>query len=146
MKRRYASVDAFVQVFDDKISKYLDKNRKAIELEYKEKAGAPVQDAEIQSFLQGLGDAIYEQIQLDPAQLERFANFYVGDDKMQKMVSSAVDSSNAFPRAAGDYSSPGEIANQLRLVASHIAAQGNKVTKADVAVAVKKVLKNLDES
>lgn len=93
MRNLYASADAIFRAFDDRIVGFLDKNRKAIEKEYRSVAGRPVSDSEISSFLSGLGDAIYDRIDVDPAQLDRFVGFYVNDSRLQQMVSDAIESS-----------------------------------------------------
>jgi len=104
--RRVASGDAVFEAFDKAIESYLAKNRAAIEKEYKAAAGRPVQDSEIDSFISGLGDSVYSGISIDPGHLKRFVDFYVGDDKMQKVVSAAIEQATQYPpaRAASDIS------------------------------------------
>lgn len=102
--QRTASGDAVFQAFDQAIESYLTKNRQAIEKEFRAAAGRPVQDSEVDSFIQGLGDSLYETVQPDPAHVKRFVDFYVSPDKLQKAVTTAIEGAVAYSpgRAAAD--------------------------------------------
>ncbi|HEY8096902.1 MAG TPA: hypothetical protein VIE65_12545 [Methylobacter sp.] len=117
MKRK-ASGDEVFKAFDDKISSYLDKNRASIEQEYRQRAGKQVSDADVEAFISGLGDAIYDHLKLDPAHVSRFVDFYAGDEKLQKMISGFIDSSREYPRAASV--PPGKISSELRRISDSI--------------------------
>jgi hypothetical protein len=130
MKAINASADTFVEALDNKITTFLHKNKTAIIKEYREKAGRGVPDNEVNQFLSELGDRIYESITLDPAQLDRFINFYANDDKLQKFVSESIDSLNVYPRAAA---SPEKISGLLKAMATQInqSATSNKLKLAN---------------
>lgn len=119
MRHVYASVDAFVDVFDKKIVGFLDKNRESIVRQFREKAKRPVEDAEVEKFLANLGDQIYDAVQLDPSQLDRFANFYVGDAKLHEMIDGLIEGEVAFPKPIAA-SSPPDLANEIRAVAEAV--------------------------
>lgn len=120
MRHLYASVDAFVKAFDDKIVKFLDKNRESIVRQIREKAKRPVEDSEVENILSGLGDRIYDAIQLDPAQLDRFANFYVDDSKLHKMIEGMIEGEVSFPKPLAASTTPGDVVAAIRALAEDV--------------------------
>lgn len=109
--RRRASADEVFQAFDRKIEDYLKKNRSAIESRYKSLAGRPVDGAELDSFMSSLGDSLYDGVKLDPQHLARFVDFYVGDERLGKIVDEAVEA------AATNYG-PARAASDVEAIAS----------------------------
>lgn len=120
MRHLYASVDAFVEAFDRKIVDFLDKNRESIVRQIREKAKRPVEDAEVERILSGLGDSIYDAVQLDPAQLDRFANFYVGDAKLHEMIDGLIEGEVSFPKPLAASSAPSDVAASIRALAEEV--------------------------
>lgn len=104
MRRTNASGDEVFKAFDSAIESYLTQNRQAIVKEFRAAAGRQVQDSEVDSFVQGLGDSLYNAVQPDPAHVKRFVDFYVSPDKLQKAVTSAIEAASAYTpgRAASD--------------------------------------------
>lgn len=129
MRHVYASVDAFVEGFDKKIVGFLDKNRESIIRQIREKAKRPVEDAEVEKLLSSLGDQIYDSVQLDPAQLDRFADFYVSDVKLHELVEGLIEKEVAFPKSLAA-SSPVDLASELRAIAEAVRTSACSVADA----------------
>jgi hypothetical protein len=97
MKKILASADVIFGLFDEKINNFLTKNKQSIFRQFREKVRRPVDDSELELFYDSLGDDIYDMIDLDERQLDRFVSFYVSDAKMHEMVDSLIES-QSFPR------------------------------------------------
>jgi polyhydroxyalkanoate synthesis regulator phasin len=125
MRHLYATVDAFMEAFDNKIVKYIDSHRSQIKSDFEAKAKRDVSEEELDSLFRNLGDLIYDNIELDPNQLERFVNFYVNDQKLGDMVDDVVDDIATHESIY----SPNKISTALRGIANKIdASQKPSVT------------------
>jgi len=138
--RRTASADAVFKAFDDKISGYLDKNRASIEKELRMRAGRGVSDADVEAFMAGLGDAIYDAVEPDSAHLNRFVDFYVSDDKLSGVISDMIEKSSQYPRAA---SGPSEVASALRAISSCLSRK--RPVAASVGAGLRRILVSISD-
>lgn len=132
--QRTASGDEVFKAFDQAIESYLTKNRQAIEKEYRAAAGRAVQDGEVDSFIQGLGDSLYEAIAPDPAHMKRFVDFYASPDKLQRAVSDAIEQASQY--------SPGRAASDLRAIADALDA-ARRPSARKVTAALRRVVSRL---
>ena len=119
--RRKASADAIFQAFDRQIDTWVGKNRPQLVDRYRKAAGRPVEDSELNSFLNGLGDRLYEDIQLDPGATKRFVEFHASDQKLWQMADDLVEDAAVSGRlpappmsqAASQVSQPSELARRV---------------------------------
>lgn len=133
--RRTATLDAVVEAFDEKISDFLQRNRPAIEKEYRAAAGREVSDDEIDGFLSGLADDIYSSIVPDESHLQRFADFYVGDDRLEKLVSEAVERGTGYQ--------PAQVAAELKEIAELAVCSSSPVALMAARVMLKALVSRL---
>lgn len=119
--RRKASADAVFQAFDHQIDAWVGKNRPQLTDRYRKAAGRPVQDQELNSFLDGLGDRLYEGIQLDPGAMKRFVEFHASDQKLGQMADDMIEDAALSgrlpaPPLAQAASGPSELARRVAAV------------------------------
>lgn len=138
VKNRIASLDTMFEEFDDKIETFLGKYRDDISREYRSKVKRPISDFEVDAFVDGLGDKLYEAIQPDSSSLQRFVNFYTNDAKLQGIVSNIVENSS-FPTAPVASIKPSNLASTLRQIADKIDAS-KKPSQSLVASELKQVV------
>jgi len=131
---RTASGDDVFKAFDGAIESYLSSNRQAIEKEFRSSAGRPVQDSEVDAFIQGLGDVLYDAVKPDPAHVKRFVDFYCSPDKLQKAVTSAIGDAVAY--------APGRAASDLRAIADAV-DRAERPSARKLAAAIERVLSRL---
>lgn len=142
-RNRTASLDTIFEAFDDKIETFLGKFGDDIGREYRSKVGRPLNDSEVDSFVDGLGDKLYEVIQPDPSALQRFVGFYTDDAKLQKIVSEIIENSK-FPTSPVASTSPSTLASTLRQIADRIDAS-KKPSQSLVASELKRVIATIED-
>jgi hypothetical protein len=120
-KNRIASLDVIFEAFDDKIETFLEKYGDDIAREYRSKAKRPISDSEVDAFVDGLGDKLYEVIRPDPNSLQRFVGFYTDDAKLQGIVNNIIENSS-FPTSPIASTDPSHLASTLRQIADKIDA------------------------